>query len=244
MLNLETLKEWLHKLELKRNQRLMLVIATLGGGPVTLPQIREQAAKGGWKIPAKTNISDPLTKSKGLVVKAPDGWELTQAGKQHLKDLGVALDSSATYTAAHDLRSNLDHIKNADAKAFATEAVGCLERGLWRSAVVMSWIGAVHVLYDHVIKNKLPEFNAEAKRINNKWKGVKTIDELAKALGENDFLDRLENIGVISNSIKKELIDCLNRRNSCGHPNSYKLKPITIAHHVEILLSNVYAPFK
>lgn len=244
MLKLDDLKDWLHRQELKRHEKLMLVIAALGGGPVTLTQIRDQAAKGGWKIPVKWNISDPLAKSKGLVIKASEGWELTTAGKKNLKDMGVPIDSVAAHKVAHDLRLHLDDIKNSDTRAFAEEAIQCFERGLWRSAIVMSWIGALHLLYDYVVQNKLAQFNVEAQKLNIKFKPIKNIDELAKCMGEADFLNRLENISVISNSDKKELIECLNRRNSSGHPNSYKPRQNTVTHHLEILLLNVYIPFK
>ncbi|MCB1838860.1 MAG: hypothetical protein KDI61_01175 [Alphaproteobacteria bacterium] len=176
-------------------------------------------------------------------MKTPDGWELTDAGKLHLKNRGVPLDASPARQIAHDLRADLAKISNPDTQAFVEEAIECFERGLWRSAIVMSWVGALHLLYDYTINNKLTVFNAEAKRVNNKHKTVKNIDELAKCIGESDFLDRLENISVITNSVKKELKDCLDRRNSCGHPNSYKPRQNTVAHHIEILLLNIYQPF-
>lgn len=244
MLDPNHLKDWLNRKDLKRQERLMIVLASLGGKPMGIPQIKQQAEKYGWKIPANVNISDPLSKAKPLIIKVPDGWEITENGKKHLLSLGVPLDSSAARKVANDLRAELGNISNPYTKAFAEEAIKCMEGGLWRSAIVMSWIGALHILYDYVIKNKLVEFNTEVKRVNKNWKPVKTIDELAKAIGESDFLDRIENIGVITNSVKKNLNECLGRRNSSGHPNSYNPRQNTIAHHVETLLLDVFVPFK
>ena len=41
-----------------------------------------------------------------------------------------------------------------------------------------------------------------------------------------------------------ELRNCLDRRNGCGHPNSLKIGPNTVAHHIEILLLNVFKAFQ
>jgi len=43
--------------------------------------------------------------------------------------------------------------------------------------------------------------------------------------------------------VKAELKQCLDRRNGCGHPNSLKIGPNTVAHHLEILLLNVFNKF-
>lgn len=221
----------------------MLVIAALGGEAVTLAKIRECAQRGGWRVSSKENISAHLNSLKGLIIKTNEGWELTDRGKQLLTDKGVNLCAPPTAKVAQELRSMLDRIQNIDAKAYAEEAVQCLEYNLLRSAVVMSWIGALHILYDFVVSNKLQQFNAEERSKNIKWKDVETIDELAKTMKESAFLDKLESMRFVNNSQKKELLECLNRRNSCGHPNSYRIRSSTVVHHLEVLLANVYVPF-
>jgi hypothetical protein len=60
---------------------------------------------------------------------------------------------------------------------------------------------------------------------------------------EGEFLDRLVAISLIGKNVKAELKQCLDRRNGCGHPNSLKIGPATVAHHLEILLLNVFQPF-
>ena len=60
---------------------------------------------------------------------------------------------------------------------------------------------------------------------------------------EADFLDRLVAISVLGKNVKEELKECLDRRNACGHPNSYKIGANTVAHHIEILLLNVFKKF-
>ncbi len=114
--------------------------------------------------------------------------------------------------------------------------------GLYRSAIVMSWLAAVDVLHNHVHTNHLKALNTEAGRVDAKWKGAKTTDGLGR-MGESDFLDRIVALSIIGKNVKKELKDCLDRRNGCGHPNSLQIGANTVAHHIEILLLNVFKKF-
>jgi len=107
----------------------------------------------------------------------------------------------------------------------------------------MSWLAAVHVLHKYVVIKHLAAFNAEAKRVDNKWKEARTSDDLGR-MKESDFLDRLVALSIIGANVKKELKNCLDRRNACGHPNSMKLGANTVAHQLEILLLNVFKVFQ
>jgi hypothetical protein len=106
----------------------------------------------------------------------------------------------------------------------------------------MSWIAAVDVLYQKVHAKHLSAFNKEASRIDPKWKPALSVDDFGK-MKEGEFLDRLVAISMIGKNVKNELKQCLDRRNGCGHPNSLKIGPATVAHHLEILLLNVFHPF-
>ena len=123
----------------------------------------------------------------------------------------------------------------------------CYEAHLYRAAVVLSWVGAVRVLYDHVVAHHLPAFNAEAtKRQNPKqpWKPAKNADDLAR-MKENDFLEILPVISVpgVGKNVKEQLQKGLQLRNSCGHPTSLQIGEHTVAAHLEILVLNVFSKF-
>jgi hypothetical protein len=60
---------------------------------------------------------------------------------------------------------------------------------------------------------------------------------------ERDFLDRIAALSIIGKNVKQELEKCLERRNGCGHPNSRRLGQNTVAHHIEVLLLNVFEKF-
>jgi hypothetical protein len=61
---------------------------------------------------------------------------------------------------------------------------------------------------------------------------------------EHDFLDVLNAIGVLGKNVKQELQNnCLQLRNSCGHPNSFKVGEHRVAAHIETLIQNVFSKF-
>ncbi|QYX58601.1 hypothetical protein K1T73_10545 [Roseovarius sp. SCSIO 43702] len=143
---------------------------------------------------------------------------------------------------AVDLRSHLDKITDNETRDFVEEAIKCHEAELYRSAIVMAWLGAMDVLHKHVHAHHLSAFNIEAKRVNGKWKAAKTPDDLGR-MGEADFLDRIAAISVVGKNSKEELQKALGLRNGCGHPNSLKVGANKSAAHIETLLQNVFERF-
>jgi hypothetical protein len=240
LLGLAELKSWLHR-KLAPLDQLLLLLASLDK-PSQIKEITELAKQAGLRVSARSNPSTILARSKGLAIRTPQGWEITEAGKQHLRNLGVTKISPAAVQVATDLRSELPNIANPDTSLFVEEAIKCYEAELYRSAVVMSWLAAVDVLHHHVHSKHLAAFNAEAKRVDGRWKDAKTPDDLSK-MPEGEFLDRIAALSIIGKNVKAELRDCLNRRNGCGHPNSLKIGSNTVAHHLEILLLNVFRKF-
>ncbi len=241
MLDVIGLKDWLHR-NLGARDKLLLILATFDQ-PVQLADLRSRSEEAGFKLPKKWNLSQLLGRSGGLAIRIPAGWELAETGKNHLRNLGVESVSPAAMQVAADLRKHLDNVHNATTRAFVEEAIKCHEAKLYRSAIVMSWVAAVDVLYREVVANHLAAFNAEAHKANNKWKAAVNEDGLAR-MGEADFLDRLVPIGVIGKNVKEELAKALKLRNGCGHPNSLKTGPNMVASHLEMLLLNVFEPFK
>ena len=202
-----------------------------------------KAKEAGFRVPPKWNMSQILGASAGKAVRAPGGWELTDAGKLHLRDLGIAKLSPAAMQVAVDLRAHLAKIKSDQIRDFVEEAIKCHEAELFRSAIVMSWLGAMGILHEHVHVNHLPAFNAEATRVYGKnWKKAVSTDDLGR-MKESDFLDRIETLSLIGKNVKTDLKACLDRRNGCGHPNSLKIGGNQSAAHIETLLLNVFEKF-
>lgn len=239
MLKLDELKIHLHK-NLGKLDKVLLVLGTQSE-PIAVSKINELAEAAGFRAMRKWNVSAILGASKGKAIRTT-GWELTDAGKMHLRDLGVATISPAAMQVAVDLRKHLADIPDEQTRGFVEEAIKCHEAELYRSAIVMSWLGAVDVLQKHVHQNRLTEFNAEASRVNSRWRPAVSQDDIGK-MGESDFLDRIEALSIIGKNVKAQLKGCLDLRNGCGHPNSLKVSVNKSAAHIETLLQNVFEKF-
>jgi hypothetical protein len=239
LLQSNDLKAWLHK-ELGKVDKTLLVLATQDS-PIQVAKIIEIAEVAGFRAMQKWNVSQVLISSKGKAIRTT-GWELTEVGKMHLRSLGVASISPAAMQVAVDLRTHLAKVTDPQTRDFVEEAIKCHEAELYRSAIVMAWLGAMDVLQKNVHTNNLAAFNAEATRINSKWKTAVTQDDIGK-MGEADFLDRIETLSIIGKNVKAQLKGCLDLRNGCGHPNSLKVSVNKSAAHIETLLQNVFEKF-
>jgi hypothetical protein len=224
-------------------------------GPQAYVHIRGLAFKLGASEIENWNLAQILARSKGFAVEIPidppysnhpnaphRGWILTLSGKKYLEEKYLADQANPIKEAAQVLRAHLGKIADVDTRAFVEESIGCLEAGLLRSAVVMSWVGAISILYDHVLANRLVDFNVRASQVKKDWKPAVTKDDLAK-MKEADFLDILAYLSIIGGNIKEDLKSCLNLRNSCGHPSSYKVGKHKVGAHIDSLILNVYERF-
>lgn len=242
VLSRASLKTWLHREGMGRRDKLLIILSSFDA-PCQVREIKVRAVEAGLRIPTTWNVSSSLGRSRGLAIKLPNGWELTPAGNNYLRSLGVTGVSPAARGVASDLRSALTEIKDKETRRFVEEAVKCYENELYRSAIVMSWIGAVSVLHKLVVEDHLGRFNAEAKRVDRRWRAATTTDDLTR-MREAELLDRMAALSIIGQDVKKALMECLDRRNSCGHPNSLELGANAVAHHLESLLLNVFTKFR
>jgi len=239
LLKTDELKEWLHR-DLDKLAKVLLVLATQEA-PVAVTKINELAEAAGFRTMRKWNVSAVLGASKGKAIRTT-GWQLTDAGRMHLRDLGVASISPAAMQVAVDLRNHLAKITDPQTRVFVEEAIKCHEAELYRSAIVMSWLGAVDVLQKRVHQHHLNSFNTEASRVNSRWRPAVSQDDIGK-MGESDILDRIEALSILGKNVKAQLKACLDLRNGCGHPNSLMVSVNKSAAHIETLLQNVFEKF-
>lgn len=242
MLSTTALKDLLHGSTLSRQDKVLLCLAADPLVPRAVAEIKSIAISAGLKELKGWNISAYLSRATGLAIRVPEGWELTSAGKAHVGSIaGPHLETPAT-KAALSLRSHLSSISVLQTRAFVEESVRCLEARLLRAAIVLSWVGAISLLYNFVVAQKLAEFNAEASRRDPKWKPAKTTDDLAN-VKEFVFLQICCAISVFGKNVKTELEACLKLRNGCGHPNSLKVGEHRAEAHVETLMLNVFTVY-
>ena len=228
-----TLEDWLHHEGLKPRSKLLLVLAS-ADGPLRPREIIKRAGEAGWHEPGKSkfNVSARLSECKGLAIRLPEkkGWKITCKGKQHLEGLGFS-GFRPSAENVKDIWPDLSSIKCEVARSRAEEAMNCYGAKAYRAAVIMSWIGAVHVLRNYVDRTG-----------RLKDSSVKTSSALNE-VRDSEFLEKLEDIEVIDKDVKKVLEDCLALRNSCSHPNSRQIGIKETELHVEKLRLNVFARF-
>lgn len=239
MLSKKDLENLLHAPGISNQTRLLYCLALDEVKARPLADVRKIAVAAGWRGAKGANLSRYLGRAKGLAISTPDGWKLTDAGQRAVKKQALLPEAAPTTALTDALRKHVAKITNAETRAFIEEAIACAEHGLKRSAVVLSWVGAVAVLYDHVLAKKLAQFNAEAVKRNQKWKPASTADDLSR-MEEFEFLQVIAAISVIGKNVKQELEGCLKLRNGCGHPNSLKVSDAKVAAHIETLTQNVF----
>lgn len=210
--------------------------------PRTTTEVRELAISLGLRAAKKWNVSDYLSKARPLVVRTNAGWELTEAGKKRVSTLAGSHLPSVTALVVSSLRKQLPVISNDACRSFVEESIRALEAKLYRSSIVLAWVGAVALLYDHVVSHALAPFNAEALKRDSKWRQAVNADDLAR-MKEHDFLQILAAISIIGKSVKDELEVCLKLRNGCGHPNSLVVGEHKASAHIETLVQNVFSRF-
>lgn len=223
---------------------MLLVLASGGATSGKVAEVKSVAKRCGLREMEKWNISQILADTRGLAVRIEGGWTLSAKGKQYLES--KALLPSTTQPVKDvlvELRKHTATITNSDTRAFVEEAIGCLEAEYYRAGVVLSWMGAVAVLYDLVVQRHLTVFNIEARKTKPKWSDAKNTDDLAR-MGESDFLDVLDRMSILSKSVKQSLQGSLNLRNGCGHPNSFQIGQHQAAAHVETLVLHVFSVFR
>ncbi|WP_240230122.1 hypothetical protein [Devosia lacusdianchii] len=225
---------------LQRIDRVLLTLAAFSQ-PASVKDIRSKAGSVGCNM-VGWNISDIIARAKGVAIQINGGYELSEKGKAKLPELGATWGSPAATQVAIDLRTHLAKITDKDTRNFVEEAIACYEARLFRSAIVMSWLAALDVIKKDVVKSHLSQFNAEAKRIDAKWKVAVTADDIG-VMKEADFLNRLVAISVLGKNTKQRLEQALTLRNGAGHPNSLQVGPNEVAAHIEALLRNVFEVF-
>lgn len=235
------LQDLLSNSELNRKEKILVLLAHDSSSIKRVSELKKLAIANGLREIEKWNVSMVLKTLNGLAIKVKDGWCLTTKGENYLVDKKFQTKKPKV-VEYENLKKEAEKIKSTYVQEFVIEAINALEYDLLKSAVVFSWIGAISVLYEHIINNRLADFNTEAKRRFPKWKSATNIDGLTR-MKEYDFLQVLESLPVFGKNTKNELEQCLKLRNSCGHPSTLKIGGNRVSAHLEILILNVYKKY-
>ncbi|MBM3568209.1 MAG: hypothetical protein FJX46_05565 [Alphaproteobacteria bacterium] len=158
-----------------------------------IKEIRDAGVKLGFREIQTINVNSHLNGTRGKATLLPDGWELTESGREYLLGKGCLKSVTALTPLLRKVEQYVTGITLKETKEFINESIECANRQLYRAAVVLSWIGAVSILHHYVLKNYLTEFNKEAIEKKLIKKPIKNQDGLTK-IGENDFLQVIQAI--------------------------------------------------
>ena len=243
MLKPEHLKDLLHTARLPRRDALTLILASRDGQPTPTAEILQIGRDSGLRDITSWNVTQYLSTNGARFVKLPAGWTLGPKGRQDAADLAAKISGGQPIILNQSLRLLIPTLPNEESRAFVGEAISCYEAKCYRAAVVLSWVGAVAVLHNHVVAHQLAAFNAEASARDPDWKPAKTADDLG-LMKEDRFLDILVKLSVLGKNVKELLKNhCLALRNACGHTNSVQPGENMVAAHLEILINHVFTKF-
>ena len=240
LLNRRVLVDVLSDPDVSRLDKL-LVCLVAGDKPCkAVKDIKSLAVDAGLRDIMKWNVSDILKRSRGFAIRASNGWELTSLGEARVSSI-TDLPKATHSDASSRLRNCLSLISEPSTAKFVEEAVECFEHGFYRSAAILSWVGAVAVLQDHVKSNHWDAFQDATKQDIRRW-SARDVSDLIH-MKERDLLVVLVRISVLDKNTEKQLRKCLDLRNSCSHPNSFEVGHLLVASHMETLIQNVFTKF-
>lgn len=214
------------------------------GQPSKIREIRCLLVQAGVRKAKDWNIGRALAAAGAFVRERPNGWVVTEEGRDQLKRRGFRNSDSVVSAALDSIDLHLDQISDEALRSYLTEAAACFQHHLYRASVVFSWVGAVRVLQNYIVSGHLTDFNAAGTgRFGDKWNRIKNINSFGR-LKESDLLEVCHDVGLVDKTLKNQLVARLDLRNACGHPSSLVVTPHEAAAHLSFLTENVFKRFQ
>ena len=155
------------------------------------------------------------------------------------------VDSFLT-SAVPYLEKTLSKIADSTQKDFLAEAVACLGVDAKRATILMTWAGAIAHLYDYILKDvkRLADFNQALSKRNDKHKklSVSVYDDFTE-LPEAVFIEVCRSAKIISNDVRKILVEKLGIRNTCAHPSGVEVHKTKVVNFIEDTVDNVIVKY-
>ena len=220
--------------------------------PAQTGDIRDKATAVGFREIKQWNLSDVLKSAADddLVAQVKGSWKVLDPGYELISDHYVR-EAPIIAETRHALKTHLAKVTNEQRRAFLDEALCCFDVKAYRAAIVLSWVGAVHILQEYIVTRHKNDFNKAGierqKRLEAKgevfpFAPVKSLKDFG-TLPESDLLQICQDAGIIHKAEKKLLQDRLDLRNQCGHPNPLTFAEHATAFHLEQLMLNVYSRY-
>lgn len=207
----------------------------------SLSRARSPNAKN-WNIARTLSNAGALVDAEGAA--GAKVWELTKSGRAWVEQFAPLPNSrpadQVAISEVAKLRAQVAGIGDTEARAFASEAVDCLEIGAHRAAIVFMWVAAVHELQERVWAAATPATITSAAQAHNpKAKKLNKRDDLVE-YNESLLLQVAQDLSVIDKNMKTELSKALDLRNGSGHPNRLRPGEHKAKAHIEDIITMLF----
>jgi hypothetical protein len=188
--------------------------------------------------PISTRVSQLTKGQKPPILRIKQGkYSLSIYGIREVED--YFKNKPENSSVVNSLENIKIRIKEKKQNEFLEEALRSFQAKAKRATVVMSWLLVMDHLQELVIKKWLNDFNNElVKRSDVKIKAVIKKDDFSE-FREEIFIEVLRAAKIISNDVRKILIEKLGIRNTCAHPADILIHETKVINFIEDLIDNV-----
>lgn len=207
--------------------------------PSNLSSLLKEMARG------RNSALMPATSSKKYALAMPGLNEVeaylgTRQGPQD--EVDSFLTSAVPY-----LEKLLGKVADATQRNFIAEAVACLGVDAKRATILMTWAGTIAHLYDYILNDtkRLADFNKALSNRNDKH-GKLTVskyDDFTE-LPESVFIEVCRSAKIISNDVRKILVEKLGIRNTCAHPSGVEVHKAKVINFIEDIIDNIIVKYR
>lgn len=182
-----------------------------------------------------------LTKARPqLIIRRKSFYSLELSFKSKLEQ--TYLDSPYKSAVSDKLKDLIPQIRQKSQQDFLADAIKCLDGGIQRAAIILTWLLTMDILMEFTLSNKRAAFNSELHKKNKKIQVNSKAD--FEDLKEGEIIELLRAAAVISKEQKKILDEKLNIRNSAAHPNMTLFKEAKTITFIEELLDEFIIKFQ
>ena len=180
--------------------------------------------------------------SQKYMLKNAQGYRLAGATRDEMNAAYAPAGNKIQMSSL--LKSLPKLIPNLAERTYLNEALICYENGAFRAAIVMTWNLAYHHLCDHILKNRLDDFNARwvikfAGMHKNGTKTIKVIDDFMDELKESEVIAIAKDAGIISKNVFNIMEEKLKKRNSAAHASGVVINELQADAFIDDVVNNV-----
>ena len=167
-------------------------------------------------------------------------WRLTESGKKQVRELlSLPEETVEAQNEVSALTKIASKISDTVVRDYLMEGIDCLRFNALRAAIVFLWSGAMRIAQEEVLKKPLADINASLKSHRQNVREIKTLGDFSY-IKDSEVVQTARDLGIYDKSEQQVLRQCLDLRNTCGHPSKYVPKISKVKSFVEDLIGIVF----